>query len=96
MFQLIRFAEDVSTGQIRRNGTNSTATFGDVSGLKHTLKFKGGDIKYHATELTSMTLGAAADLLENWKESLDLSPSILVSDMTLLVISYVAKKGRLG
>ena len=65
MFQLIQFAEDVSTGHIRRNGTNSTATFGDVSGLKHTLKFKGRDIKYHATELTSMTLGAAADLLEN-------------------------------
>ncbi len=89
MFQLIQFAEDLTATHLSYSNDTSRNATGVPN---HVLKFKGGNVKYHATDLTSMGLGAAAELLEKWRESVDLSPAILTSDMRLLPISQVAKK----
>jgi hypothetical protein len=85
LLSFIQFAEDISLGKV---GNSSFAS----EGTQHSLKFNGGDKAYHTSDLTKMSLQDASNLLENWKDSLSLSPTILTTEMRLLPISEIVKR----
>jgi hypothetical protein len=85
LLSFVQFAEDISLGKV---GNSSFAS----EGTQHSLKFFGGDKEYHTSDLTKMSLQDASNLLENWKDSLTVTPTILTTEMRLLHISEIVKR----
>ncbi|OXA62062.1 hypothetical protein Fcan01_00711 [Folsomia candida] len=91
LFNVIQFAEDLVSIKGLSSG-NSTSGLVVRDGISHQLKFRGGDAKYHTTDLTKMNLDEASTLLADWKNSLQLNPTILTTEMGLVPIGEIAKK----
>jgi hypothetical protein len=86
LLSFIQFAEDISLGKVGNSSSFASA------GTNHSLMFIGGDKAYHTSDLTKMPLQNASNLLENWKDSLSVSPTILTTELRLLPISEIVKR----
>lgn len=92
LFDLIKFAEEMSFLIDEGNGTESSNRTVLKEGISHSLTFLGGDSAYHTSDLTKMSIEQASKLLTNWKKSLKFSPTVLNTEMRLEPLSRVVKK----
>ncbi|CAL8138956.1 unnamed protein product [Orchesella dallaii] len=92
LFDVIKFAEDMTFLLADGNGTGSGTKTVLKEGTSHSLTFIGGDSKYHTTDLTKLKIDDAVNLMTTWKQSLKFTPAILTTEMRLEPMSQVVKK----